>query len=109
MHHSLTIQCLKIMQCSLRKNICYLPSDNTQRIEILTDSISLYLLPELQYSCRYWTQHLIQSKDPITEMDNAFLFLQEHFLHWVEVMSLLGIISDVVRVIKGLESIIQVS
>jgi len=108
-HQNITAQCLKVMQHSLRKNICNLPSFGTQRIEIDTYSINQYLPSELQYSCRYWAQHLTQSKDPGTEMGEAFLFLQEHFLHWVEAMSILGIISEVVGIINTLQSVIQVS
>jgi hypothetical protein len=107
MHKFLTAQCLNVMQHSLRKNICNLPGDGIQRSDI--HSINHYLPPELQYSCRYWAQHLVQSQDPVTELVNTFSFLKVHFLHWVEAMSLLGIISDVVGVIKGLQSVIQVS
>ena len=39
----------------------------------------------------------------------AFSFLKVHFLHWVEAMSVLGIVSEVVGVIKSLQPVIQVS
>lgn len=42
-------------------------------------------------------------------MDDTFLFLQQHFLHWVEAMSILGFISKVVGLIDILLSVIQVS
>jgi hypothetical protein len=108
-HQKLTRKCLDIMDRSLRKNICKLPGDGTQRNEIDIHSINHHLPPELRYACRYWAQHLVQSQDPVTELVNTFSFLKVHFLHWVEAMSLLGIISDVVGVIKGLQSVIQVS
>jgi len=37
----------------------------------------------------------------------AFSFLKVHFLHWVEAMSVLGIVSEVVGIIKSLQSFIQ--
>lgn len=97
------------MRHSLKTNICNLPSYGTQRREIDIRIINQHLPPELKYSCHYWTQHLLQSKYPITQMDDAFSFLQDHFLHWLEVMSILGIISEAVGMINTLQSIIQVS
>ncbi|KAM5447913.1 hypothetical protein MaudCBS49596_005710 [Microsporum audouinii] len=105
-HQTLTIQCLNIMQHSLRKNICNLPDDGAQREDIvinINDRIPL----ELRYACRYWTRHLIQSQNPVNEMVQAFTFLKVHFLHWVETMSILGFISEVVGAIRELQSVIQ--
>jgi hypothetical protein len=109
MHRKLTGQCLKIMGRSLKKNICNLPFDSTQCTEIDAHLINRYLPSELQYSCRYWSQHLSQSKDPPTELNNAFVFLEKHFLHWVEAMSILDIVSEVVGVLDTLQSLIEVS
>jgi hypothetical protein len=108
-HKKIAHYCFAVMRCHLKKNICKLPSDGTQCVEIDTYSINQYLPSELQYSCRYWAQHLAQNKDSVAEMNNAFLFLQEHFLHWVEAMSILGIVSEVVGIINILQSVIQVS
>jgi hypothetical protein len=108
-HTSLTIQCLKVMQCSLRKNICNLPGDGIQHSEINKQSINCYLPPELQYACRYWAHHLVHSQNPVIELVNTFSFLKGHLLHWVEAMSLLGLTSEVVGVIKRLQSVMQVS
>lgn len=109
MQKILAVQCLKVMCCSLRKNICKLPGDGTQRSEVDIHSIDHHLPPELQYACHYWAQHLIQSQNPVTELDKAFLFLEVHFLYWMEAISVLGLISEVVGVIKRLQSVIQVS
>ncbi|EEH11349.1 WD domain-containing protein [Histoplasma capsulatum G186AR] len=95
-HQTLVVQCLKVMQHKLRKNICNLPGDGTERGEVDLNSVSHRLSPELHYACRYWAQH------PITEMVDAFSFLKLHFLHWVEAMSILGIISEVVKIINTL-------
>jgi hypothetical protein len=108
-HQSLTDQCLEVMWHNLRKNICNLPGDGTQRSEIDIYSVNLHLPPGLRYACRYRTQHLIHSQDPLAMLVNTFSFLRVHFLHWIEVVSVLGILSEVVEVIKRLESVIQVS
>ncbi|KAI7968660.1 hypothetical protein EIK77_000069 [Talaromyces pinophilus] len=94
-HRKIALQCLEIMYYGLKKNICNLPNEGTKRTEVDIRSVYQYLPSELQYSCRYWAQHLVQSEDPLTELDNAFPFLEKHFLHWVEAMSMLGAVSDV--------------
>ncbi|KAJ5355562.1 NACHT and WD40 domain protein [Penicillium cataractarum] len=103
-HQRLTTQCLS-MCGNLRRNICGLPRDGTQRADINPQTIAQCLSPELQYSCRFWAQHLAQSRDRNSLMHNAFLFLQKHFLHWIEAMSLLGLGSDVVGIINLLQSV----
>jgi hypothetical protein len=108
-HTILTGRCLEVMQHGLRKNICHLSGDAIQRGEIDTHSINRYLPPVLRYACRYWAQHLQQSQDPVTELVKAFSFLEGHFLHWVEVMGVLGIVSEVVGIINGLQSVTKVS
>lgn len=108
-HQNLTGQYLKVMQQSLRKNICNLLGDNTQCIEIDIYFVNCYLPPELQYSCRYWAHHLVKSRDITKELGDTFSFLQEHFLHWLEVMSIMGIISEAVGIIDKLQSVIEVS
>ncbi|KAJ5471551.1 hypothetical protein N7530_008908 [Penicillium desertorum] len=103
MHYKLTTRCLRVCQ-DLRKNICGLPSYGTQRAEIDQQTIDQSLSSELQYSCRYWAHHLMQCTDLHVIMHDAHLFLQKHFLHWVEAMSLLGLGSEVVGIINLLQT-----
>ncbi|KAJ5865139.1 uncharacterized protein N7529_007055 [Penicillium soppii] len=97
-------RCRQIMQDSLEKNICKLPSEGTQRNEISDGSIQHYIPPPLKYACRYWAHHLLQCTDLSGMMHNAYLFLQVHFLHWVEAMSLLGLTSEVSGILDRLQT-----
>lgn len=108
-HRNLAHQCLELMSCSLCRNICQLPGDGTQRSEINIHSIDQHLPPELRYACRYWAEHLALCQDPINELANAFCTLKKHLLHWVEVMSILGLVSEAVGALKRLQPAIQVS
>lgn len=108
-HQRLTLRCLSVLSRSLKKNICALPSDGTQRLEIDPQTINHYLSPEIQYSCCFWAQHLVQSKDLSSVIPGAFSFLQEHFLHWLEAMSILGFAPEVVMIINLVLSAIHVS
>ncbi|KAL4990294.1 hypothetical protein BDW68DRAFT_45139 [Aspergillus falconensis] len=95
-HQEILKFCLKTMRTHLRKDICNLSSPGTRRAKIDPQAIHQYLPAELQYSCRYWIHHLKQSEALSSEKEDVQLFLQKHFLHWVEVMSLLGHIPEVV-------------
>jgi hypothetical protein len=105
--YTLTIQCLSMCQ-SLRKNICELPSDGARRIEIDRRTVDRHIPPELHYSCRYWVYHLVKCNPLRNLLHQAYLFLEEHFLHWVEAMSLLGFASEVVGMLSLLQKNIPV-
>ncbi|KAL2803394.1 putative wd40 protein [Aspergillus granulosus] len=107
MHGTLTNRCLELMRGSLRKNICKLPGDGTRRSDIDISSVDRHLSPELRYACCYWSQHLVQGQNPASALKKAFKILKAHFLHWVEAMSILGLISEVVGAINRLQSYTQ--
>lgn len=107
-HRNIAIRCLRVMESGLKHNICGLPSYGTQRADIDAQSIETCLPAELQYSCRYWVYHYKQGNDQIYEKE-MLLFLKGHFLHWLEAMSLMGLISEVANMINTLRSTTQVS
>ncbi|KAL3456232.1 hypothetical protein BJX64DRAFT_294281 [Aspergillus heterothallicus] len=101
--HSIIAKCcLRVMRSNLRRNICNLAGPAISRMDIDPDTIKDFIPPELEYSCRHWIQHIERSESLLTEGDDILLFLQTHFLHWLEVMSLLGLISEVVPMLDSL-------
>ncbi|KAJ5834216.1 NACHT and WD40 domain protein [Penicillium robsamsonii] len=104
-HSKLAIRCLSVCS-SLKKNICGLQHDGTQRSEIATSRISRCLPLEVQYACRFWAYHLTQGDDPKT-LHGVFTFLQAHFLHWMEAMGILGLAQEVVGIIDLLYSWVE--
>lgn len=105
--HLLATRCLFLCY-GLRRNICGLQNDGILRAEINLQTVNHYLSPELQYSCRYWAHHLVKSKHLGAVFDEAYAFLQRHFLHWMEAMSILGLISEVLGTINLLQSAVYV-
>ncbi|CAI7611957.1 unnamed protein product [Penicillium viridicatum] len=106
-HKDISKKCLATMSAHLRKNICNLTSYGAQRAELSTRSINHYVPSHLQYSCRYWVYHLTEGNAVVTEIHNVFTFLLKHLLHWVETMSILGLLSETVQMINTLQSAIQ--
>src|SRR5467141_5471053 len=66
-------------------------------------------LASIRYSCVFWVDHLCKAddksldrkKEPSDDMA-IFTFLKEHFLHWLESLSLICSLSDGVLSIKNL-------
>lgn len=108
-HELIASQCLTVMGRYLKKNICELSTYGTSRTEIHPDSIARSLPPVLQYACRYWVYHLSQSSAPAIILDQVLTFLKEHFLHWLEAMGILGMISEAIIAVNSLLRLTKVS
>ena len=92
-HLDLVLKCLKLMDKSLRRNMCSIPDyalnsdvdDLSERIE------KSGILGALEYACRSWHKHLIGTADYTTDVVSALCcFLEERFLFWLEVLSIVG-------------------
>lgn len=118
MHHDLAKACLSVCENHLRKNICGLPTDGTPRAGLDRATIDQHIPPEVQYGCRYWAYHLgrfleeteaFSSDEATNVVADALEFLQKHFMHWMEAMSLLGLMPEVIGMINLLFGLIPVS
>lgn len=109
MHRKMALHCLRVMNVSLKHNICSLLRYGTQRMDIQRQIVDQHLSAELQYSCRYWVYHLEQSKAQVWKMEEVLTLLKKHFLHWLEALSLMGIIQETIGMINTLQSGIGVS
>ena len=92
-HLELLLGCLKLMNKTLEKNMCKLP-DAVLNLEVddLHERIKQYLSPTLQYACRSWHKHLVDEDAANTPAVTSVLhhFLENKFLFWLEVLSVLG-------------------
>ena len=103
-HANIASYCLHVMGQNLKRDICNLRNHGKQRADIDSQAIEQSLQKELQYSCRYWVYHLEGSGARISERE-VLPFLKEHFLHWLEAMSLIGLISEAVGMINCLQGL----
>jgi len=99
-HLELVLLCLKLMDESLEKNMCSIPDyilnsevdDLSKRIE------GSGIRGALEYACRSWHKHLIATKYGIADITIPALrrFLEQKFLFWLEVLSVLGAVNDAI-------------
>jgi len=109
-HTSLFRKCMSHIS-QLQENICDLWGPGVLITEIPDDMIQDSILPHVQYACRYWLDHWQLGNPLAIEEDIKTIrqFLEQHFLHWLEVLSLIGEVSNGVHMIIALEEILSVS
>jgi hypothetical protein len=112
---SLVYRCIHLMKCTLRQNIYGLAAPGSSPLD--KSQSSEKLLPKaIQYSVQYWLGYLLprqvsqrkESNSSLIDWNRVYMFLEEHLLHWLEVMSLMGIISEGIIGISFLKSYISV-
>ena len=110
-HRMLLVRCLELLSgCSgLRENLCNLSYPGQPRRELDSTVVNKRLPPALQYACQYWVHHAQHSKIQILDDDEVHIFLQKHFLHWLEALSLMNRLAQVIGHIDVLKSLVSVS
>jgi len=113
-HGHLFLSCLKLMSKHFKRDMCNLRLPGALSCSVEDGVLEQCIPLNVQYACRYWVYHLQQGTIQETkEIDNkefyengqVLTFLQIHFLHWLEALSLIRKMSEGVLAVKILESI----
>ena len=107
-HNYLSMRCLKLMSEHLRKDMCGLRMPGALAAEVEKKMVEHHLPLAVQYACRYWISHLQRGNIELCDNGQVHEFLTEHFLHWIEALSLMRNMSDAVVMVRGLESLLIV-
>ncbi|KAF9505219.1 hypothetical protein BS47DRAFT_1374330 [Hydnum rufescens UP504] len=97
------IRCFQLMATHLRRDVAGImdPSLLNQDVDGFEEKVRVALPPEAQYACRYWASHLLRVGFGERRMIQALEeFSMRSILWWFEAMSLLGNISNAVRLIE---------
>jgi WD40 repeat protein len=108
-HNNLFICCLNLMSKNLRRDMCELRLPGALAVEVEKSKVEGHVPPEVQYACRHWLSHLQRCDISLNEIEQVHKFLQEHLLHWIEALSLIGNMFDGVVIVRTLESMLIVS
>lgn len=112
-HKKLAQHCLRLMTKYLAEDMCSLKLPGSIATEVDPDVVLSRLPHAVQYACRFWVEHLQQSKVTLSQgeplHDEVQWFLDKHLLHWFEALSLIGCLSDGVDMIKALYCLLLVS
>jgi len=108
-HRVLAEKCLQLMSDNLKTDMCSLRLPGSFISKVDSSRVEQYLPVELQYASRHWIQHLHRSNPSPQDIDRVHQFLQKHLLHWFEILSLIGSISEGILGLTLLQSIVKVS
>jgi hypothetical protein len=100
MHHKLAKKCIRRMELGLKQDICDVQQLGRFLDEIDKNVVNEKIPADLEYACLYWVHHFVRSERCLDDNDCTFLY--EHFLHWLEALSLLGHIPEAGIAIRGL-------
>ncbi|KAH6970641.1 hypothetical protein BKA56DRAFT_596706 [Ilyonectria sp. MPI-CAGE-AT-0026] len=106
-HGLIAASCIRLLNNSLEEDLCQLQLPGIDRSEVSPERIARCLPAELQYASRYWAHHLQNAEKQACTDQEIFNFLSQHFLHWLEALSLIGRISEGLHIIKTLESFMK--
>ena len=110
MHHKLGMHCIRLLESGcLKKDVCEVVAPGIRRSAVTKSRVRSFLPEHVAYACRYWVQHITSSEEEIKDGDAILYFLQKHMLHWIEALSWLGKMSDVIHNIATLRYVVNVS
>ena len=119
-HGKIAYRSLDLMSHTLRENVCDLQEPGTFAAEARKE-FDRSRFTHIGYACCYWVDHLTDHLNVHLTGDKhnqlslfdyggtVKVFLQDHLLHWLEVLSVLGKVSEGVLMFKRLQSLIHVS
>jgi hypothetical protein len=92
--NDVALHCIALLGRRLKKNICDL---------VVREPFADRILPEsLSYACIYWIEHICLAKKTDDNLQQIYTFLSRHLLHWMEVMSILGMSRRVIKELRRL-------
>jgi len=103
-HRTIYERCLEIMSKHLRRDICNLQRPAARKIDLSSLEVTRHIPPDVQYACLFWVYHFRRIEIETSRHDIES-FLQQHFLHWLEALALLGRLSDAVNMIRVLDAL----
>ncbi|KAH6962092.1 hypothetical protein BKA56DRAFT_679629 [Ilyonectria sp. MPI-CAGE-AT-0026] len=106
-HGQTAVNCLRVMDKCLREDICDLIAPGTDTSAVLPSQIASCIPLELQYACCHWAYHLQHSERDFCSDEQVLNFLTRHFLHWLEVLSLIRRSAEGFQIVKLLRALMQ--
>ncbi|KAF9769354.1 hypothetical protein IL306_013238, partial [Fusarium sp. DS 682] len=107
-HGQIAAGCFRVLNSLLKEDICNIVAPGTSRSVVPPGHIDSCISMELQYACRYWVGHLVKASDCLSRPDHILMFLQNHLLHFLECLSLIGRLSELYDMIRELLAVSRV-
>ncbi|KAI9926047.1 hypothetical protein ASPWEDRAFT_25867 [Aspergillus wentii DTO 134E9] len=105
-HKDLFMKCMDVLSQHLKSDICDLKYPGTLAKDVKKSKIDSVFPSFVQYACRYWIDHLIKTEITNDCTNVVHDFMETHFLHWLEGLSLMGLTAEGVLMLSALEKAI---
>ncbi|KAK5988504.1 Vegetative incompatibility protein HET-E-1 [Cladobotryum mycophilum] len=105
-HTQMAANCLRTMKQFLREDICNLRKLGLEGSIVDSQKVNADIPAELQYACLNWVFHLQGARNQ-GDYREAFQFLKQHFLHWIETLGLMQRAPESIKIIKSLQALLQ--
>ena len=106
-HDMLVRKCIGLMRAGLRRDICGIRSLGKPATSAFQRIGKNSIPADLQYACSYWAHHLQLRNWPVTQ--DIYNFIGVHFLQWLEVLAILGKVTDAAPAMTRILQILYVS
>ncbi|EGX53229.1 hypothetical protein AOL_s00006g490 [Orbilia oligospora ATCC 24927] len=108
-HRMLAYRSLDVLSAYLKENICSIEYSGMSREKVEVSRIETNIPAWLRYACSYWIHHLKCGFEDLglcnEDAGRIYAFLCEHFLHWLEALSLVGRMRESVLLIEMLSQL----
>ncbi|KAK4071522.1 hypothetical protein Purlil1_13413 [Purpureocillium lilacinum] len=101
-HQVMAAHCLRVLEC-LQQDMCDIKAPGTFRSAIEQHRIEASIPPAVQYASVYWVYHLRNGGEHSRHCRQVMAFLERHFLHWIESLSLIGRSRESVHLVGALQ------
>ncbi|UKZ54884.1 hypothetical protein TrVGV298_008698 [Trichoderma virens] len=106
-HYDLFERCLAIMHGFLHKDMCKLKKPGVKARDVSKAQVDQHIPLSVQYACSYWMRHLQQSGQDWKSHEGMVDFFRADFLGWLEVLALLGRLSEGMTMLSELRSLLE--
>ncbi|KAL6836721.1 Pfs, NACHT and WD domain protein [Trichoderma sp. SZMC 28015] len=105
-HAKIADNCLHVMRGFLREDMCSLRSRRLEGSIVDREQAAACIPAAVQYACLNWVFHFQAASNYDGNYSETFQFLKQHFLHWVEALSLIQQAPESTKMITSLQALI---
>ena len=111
MHNKIAKRCIELLSQPgrLKQDLCAKADAGVRRARVSQREIEAAITADVSYACRYWVYHMERSGKKFRDSGEVHVFLEEHFLHWMEALSWLGRLSESLSFVRTLQALTEVS
>ena len=110
MHDWLARRCIELLSepGRLKEDICNVQVPGARRADISNQTIQGAIPASVAYACRYWVYHMQRSHQRLKDGGQVDTFLRAHLLHWIEALSWLSSLSEMLGYLDSLIDLTEV-